>query len=100
MSNELREGEISIKGLSKAKILAALYNNSRAQGMGWLNATLADMTEAEAAELLKTDAYFDYLRGRVMKVDLSGDTLFTLLYDRDIGHGACARVIAGLTAKA
>ena len=32
---------IDIKGANKASVLAALYNNSRPQGMGFLQATNA-----------------------------------------------------------
>lgn len=89
---------ISIKGMSKAKVLAALYNASRAQGMGFLPAKSEPMTEAQAAALLKTQTYFDYLKGRVMKVDLSGDVLEERLYDRDLGPGAAAAAIESITA--
>ena len=37
--------------------------------------------------------YFDYVDGRVMKVDLSGDELHTGLYNRDNGIGAAEAVI-------
>jgi hypothetical protein len=85
---------MNIKGISKAKILAALYNASQPQGMGWLQATPDDMSEAEAQKLLDAgQTYFDYVRGRVMKIDLSGDELRTALYDRDNGHGAAEDAI-------
>ena len=86
--------EINIKNMNKAKILAALYNNSKPQGMGILHADDSGMTEVEAQKLLNEgQTYFDYLKGRVMKIDLSGDELQTALYDRDLGEGACERVI-------
>jgi hypothetical protein len=85
---------MDIKGISKAKILAALYNASRPQGMGFLQAKNGDMSEAEAQKLLDDGhTYFDYLYGRVMKIDLSGDELRTALYDRDNGHGAAEDAI-------
>ena len=55
------------------------------------------MTITEAADLLERDTYFDYLKGRVMKVDLSGNELDPYLYDRDNGEGAAERVVSGLT---
>jgi hypothetical protein len=87
---------IDIKSVSKAKVLAALYNASRPQGMGFLHFEPKPMTEEEAKELLKHDSYFDYLKGRVMKVDLSGDTLEECLYDRDNGHGAAYEALKSL----
>ena len=85
--------QISLEGLSKAKVLAALYNASRPQGMGFLHYDPAPMEEAEAQDLLTRNTYFDYLKGRVMKVDLSDDTMDPWLYDRDNGDGSAAAVI-------
>lgn len=66
------------------------------------------MTREEAAEWLakatreypngRTSIYFDYLKGRVMKVELAGDDVDPWLYDRDNGQGAFARVIDELRA--
>lgn len=80
--------DIDISKVSKAKVLAALYNNSQPLGMGFLQFDPTPMTEQEAEELLEKYTYFDYVKGRVMKIDLSGDTLSTWLYDRDNGPGA------------
>jgi hypothetical protein len=101
--------EIDIKGIDKADLLAALYNSARQQGMGFLNSRGASsMTKDEAQKVLSDGGwltnlpgrvYFDYLNGRVMKVDIGGDTLEPWLYDRDNGQGAAARVIADLRGK-
>lgn len=86
-----------IKGLDKAEILAALYNNSKQQGLGLLDINgQSDMSIAEAVELMAQHQHFDYLRGRIMKVDLSGDELDTRWYNRDNGEGAAERVIDNL----
>lgn len=96
---------IDISKLDKAEVLAALYNNSRQQGMGFIHSRGAEgMTVAEAQKELE-DAkdggyYFDYLHGRVMKISLKGDHLDTWGYDRDNGQGAAARAIADLQSKA
>lgn len=93
--------EIDISKLDKAAVLAALYNASRPIGMGFLHSTPEGMTRDEAAELLKENeenGYFDYLRGRVMKIDLGGNTLRTGLYDRDNGVGAAAAALEFLLA--
>ena len=90
---------MNIRGMNKAKILAALYNNSRPQGIGAISASSMDMTEEEAQKLLDDgQTYFDYLGGRVMKVDLGSDELTTFLYDRDLGQGACERVVNSINA--
>ncbi|MEE9459656.1 MAG: hypothetical protein V3V84_07840 [Candidatus Bathyarchaeia archaeon] len=83
--------EIDISKMNKAEVLSALFNSSKAQGLGFLQAHVDKMSEEEAQSLLDDGhTYFDYVRGRVMKIDLSGDTLQTGLYDRDNGQGAAA----------
>ena len=76
---------------NRAKVLAALYNSSKPQGMGFLHFDPKPMTEEEADELLVTHHYFDYLKGRIMKVDLGGTSVDFFLYDRDNGVGAGER---------
>lgn len=92
--------EIDIKGIDKAELLAALYNEARPMGMGWLQASAAAMTVEQARELLSQQSYFDYVHGRPLKVDLSGDSLFGGLYDRDQGRGHAAEVVERLRRKA
>lgn len=101
---------IDISGLDKADLLAALYNNSRPQGMGIMHYDPKPMTVEEARTFLNVgddlsqmfgdlpgrSMYFDYLKGRVMKVNLSGDELDAWGYDRDLGEGAAMRVISSL----
>lgn len=91
---------ISIKGLNKAEVLKELYNNSKVQGLGFLQATGKEMTTQEAQDLLKQTTYFNYLHGKVMKVDLSSDEEFEeRLYDRDNGIGKAEGVINNLKRK-
>ena len=87
---------IDISKTDKAKVLVALYNNASSQGLGILHYTLKEMTIAEAQELLKEQTYFDYLNGRVMKVDLKGNELNTTFYDRDNGQGAAELALKGI----
>lgn len=95
---------VSIKGLNKAAVLVALYNNSHQQGLGFLHTRgAAAMTVAQAQDELDRSGpskYFDYLHGRVMKVGLESDTEFNeRLYDRDNGPGAAQRAIDELRAS-
>ena len=103
---------IDLRGLDKAAVLAALYNASKPQGLGFLHYDPALMTVEEAQAILDEkqarlkeinstggnwdEIYFDYLKGRVMKVDLLGDDLRFQLYDRDNGEGAAQRAIGGI----
>ena len=56
------------------------------------------MGKTEAARLLEQTTRFDYLAGRVMKVELGGDTLDPWLYDRDNGRGAALEALTPLLA--
>ena len=90
---------MNIAHLSKAKVLAGLYNASRPLGMGVFHFDPKPMGEPEPAELLQRYTYFDYIKGRVMKVDLQGDELETQWYNRDNGDGAAEAVIAAIEAE-
>lgn len=97
---------IDISNFKKSEVLAALYNNSKPLGLGILHYEEADMTIEEAEELINENKpiyqnvgrlYFDYVKGRVIKVDLTGDSFNPALYDRDNGDGAAKRVIEELS---
>lgn len=89
---------VSTKGIEKWKVLKALYDNAQPQGMGFLQYDPAPMTEEQAKRLIESGdqygLYFDYLKGREMKVNLSDDDGFDeRLYDRDNGKHAAERAI-------
>ena len=90
---------IDIRGLDKAEVLAALYNSARPKGMGFVHYRSEPMTYEQAKlELGASHGRFDYLHGRVMKVNVNKDDLDEWLYDRDNGEGAAARALAPLLA--
>jgi hypothetical protein len=93
---------MNICGLKKAAVLAALFNASRQQGMGFMDPRGAQpMTEVDAEKVIAEQGlYFDYLRGRVMKIGLERDEVDTWCYDRDNGRGAAERAIAHLRVAA
>lgn len=85
---------IDISKMNKAEVLSKLYNAAKPQGMGFLHYDPTPMTVKEAQEYLDAGQLcFDYLKGRVMKVNLSGDELDPWLYDRDNGKGAAEAAI-------
>jgi hypothetical protein len=92
---------VDIKGIDKAELLAALWNNSKQQGMSFLDPNgYGTMSVDRARDILADRAtlqgythYFDYLDGRVMKVDLQGDEMREDLYDRDVGQGEVQRIV-------
>lgn len=84
--------DINIANIDKAKLLQALFNNSKQLGLGFMDASGAnDMSIDEAKSIVSDNEdrlYFDYLKGRVMKVNIGGDTMNSGGYDRDNGDGA------------
>lgn len=91
---------IDISGVDRADVLRLLFDNAKAQGLGWLHFEPLPMTKEQAQELLDSgQTYFDYVQGRVMKVDLSGDSLGPRLYDRDNGIGAARKALVPLLGK-
>lgn len=91
---------ISLSGLTKAEVLCVLYNASKPLGMGFLHYNPFPMPMEEAEQLIAIQdpkrITFDYVKGRVMKIDLNGDDLDPRLYDRENGPGAAARAIDAL----
>jgi hypothetical protein len=87
---------IDITNRNKAEVLRVLYNNSKPQGSGFLQqGCLEDMSEEDAKVIFESSQskYFDYVRGRVLKVNLSGNQFDPCLYDRDNGEGSAARAL-------
>ena len=97
----MTDGLIDIKGIDKAVLLAGLFNHAQPQGFGFLVAT-NELMSVEEARTISFDmqiaymgggAYYDYVKGRSMKVALGGDTLDPTLYDRDNGQGMAEKVV-------
>jgi len=92
---------VDIRGLDKGAVLKALHDGARPAGMGMLRAVpelSLGRARADYAELIKDGGLIDYYLGRPIKVDLDGDFIDPLFYDRDAGSGAAALVIARLRA--
>jgi len=107
---------VSIEGLDKAAVLAALYNRSITGGMGFFHYDPTPMTVEQAREIFRSFErvtkkflfwtiekrpaaryiYFDYLQGRPMKVDLTSDIEFDATWYDDPaynGEGAAEEAI-------
>ena len=95
---------MDVQGQDKARILMALYNKSGFTAPIAIATGQArpDLTYERAQEIIEargSNLYFDYLHGRVIKVDIGRDFLDFRLYDRDNGAGAGERaVLSELTA--
>ncbi len=103
---------IDISKLDKAEVLVALFNASGAPDAGGEITTAKGeittakfvaamdpqaMTLEEARKRLAGHPYINYIRGRVLKVDLSGDEFDPALYDRDNRWGAALRAIRSIS---
>jgi hypothetical protein len=102
---------VSIVGLYRPAVLAALYNASTFRaGMRTPAGIIASLTPDTMTEE-QAEAYiagqrcstcgtralrFDYVNGRVLKVNLAGDGFDPVLFDRDNGAGAAKQAIDAL----
>ena len=85
---------IDVSDISPGVLLQCLYCRARVQGLGILHSTSGPLTADEIEEYLADmPQYFDYLKGRVMKVEINGKELSPMLYDRDNGPGEAARAV-------
>lgn len=74
---------VSTKGLSKEEVLAALYNAADIHGSGFCHGTDRKMDYDWAKRELSNRSWFDYIHGKIMKVDLFSDNGFEeRSYDR------------------
>lgn len=91
---------VSIEGLNKAEVFAALYNATEPKGMGINAYDPTPLTITEAAEILKEKTEFDYYKGRAIKVDLTSDLSFEEChFDRNYGKGAAQRIIDNIRVR-
>lgn len=85
---------IDIKDLDRAAVLATLYNASAPRGLGFMQFDDNPFTVETAREELARRTYFDYLRGRPLKVDLSSEGEFDPRgFDRDNGGDGTAALL-------
>lgn len=110
--------KIDISGVDKGALLAECFNGSSVSGMGVFQAGRGPkvMTYEQGREIIeqalagntaddntvmfpglkrrRPDLYFDYLFGRPLKIDLTGDEVDSWGYDRDNGgDGALQRLV-------
>lgn len=102
--------KVNIAGLDKVELFAALYNYAKPLGMGFMQYDPTPLTKEAAEKLMsagddssrmfpgfaKKGLYFDYVKGRPLKINLEGDEMDTYLYNRDQGEGAAEKIVAKL----
>lgn len=80
--------EIDISGVDKSNLLYELWKRQKVAGfysMNGLDAFAPKFNTEEAKQA--TSRYIDYHQGRAIKCDISKDTAFIGLYERDAGKG-------------
>lgn len=89
---------ISIKGLSKAEVFAALYNAAMPPGANVDGATgFPDtLSVSAAAVIVEAGTEFDYWKGRSLKVEFEGDSFDPGCYNRDNGAGLAEEAVRRL----
>ena len=96
----MQDGHIDITGIDKVDLLIGLYHGTHPLGMGIIhNDPGFGSDEAEAALAAEPSGRLDYVAGRPIKANISGDSFDPWLYDRDAGEGAAQRVVDGLKPK-
>jgi hypothetical protein len=86
---------IDIADINKVDLLYALWLRSTPASFFSFQGLPSPSFDRAAAEKAVTD-YIDYFQGRCIKMDLSGNTTDPRLYDRDMGEGAAAAIVAKL----
>lgn len=86
---------VQFYGLTREQVLCALYNASKPQGLGILHYDPMPLKIDEAKNVLSKSEYVDYLKGRVIKANLTKDAkeFDSRLYDRDNGPAAAKAAI-------
>ena len=85
---------VAYGNLTKAEVLATLYNHALPRGLGIFAFIPGNMTVEEAEKLVARQTSFDYVQGRCLKVNLSGDKGFDeWLYDREYGNGTAQKAV-------
>lgn len=94
----MKPNSVDITGLDKVQVLMALYDKARCLGLGCLQFTPEPLSQEEAEKIYANNErlYFDYVKGRVIKVDLSRNSFSTVSFNRDNGEGAAERAIENL----
>ena len=91
---EIKENVIDISNKDKAEVLAKLYNNSKPLGMGIVQYDPREMPVEIARQILDSGkTSFDYLKGRVMKINLAEDIIYVSSYNRDNDYPRLAQKV-------
>ena len=84
---------VDIRGLDKERLFIALLGGAKVAGFFGFHGQPSPPQPTEIPDKKVLDSYIDYYMGRVIKANLSGDTVDPRGYDRDNGQGAFKSVV-------
>jgi hypothetical protein len=99
---------LSIRGLNKAELLAALYNNSKISGIGFYSQISIADEPGQETKLEEAQAHLDQVKkatggekiefflGKIIKMDFAKETINPSEYDQANGKGTASKVILQL----
>ena len=96
-----KTNKVDISGLDKVEILQALFDRAQPVGMGYIHYDKNHkLSQKDAQRILEEeDGDADYIFGRYMKVDVSGDQLETWEYNSENGDNVAEEIIQELRKK-
>jgi len=91
--------QVDISGIDKKMLLQSLYEYAKPLGMGIYHYTPNDTLPNQEMESILARGHIDYLHGRAMKINISGNSVNTFSYNRNHGENAAEKIIATLRSK-
>lgn len=86
--------KVDVSGIDKVHLLRALWANSQVAAWCQVHDVYEDFDECAAKkQFAESDGSFGYFCGRVIKCNLTGDSVNPWGYDRDNGQGAFQKVV-------
>ncbi len=87
---------IDVRDIPKHELLAELYYTAQQKSKG----DFKPLTNDQLAEMTCEDTqYFGLLDGRVLEVEINGQTLDPRIYDQNNGEGAAERAVNIIRAR-
>jgi len=95
----LKVDACDISDIDKYELVRALFEDARPQGMGYLQQSNDRLSDFDILQIEAKGWYVDYVHGRSMKIDISGPTFDTWLYNRDNGSNRAEEIVKKLRNK-
>ncbi|KJK64594.1 hypothetical protein P875_00011107 [Aspergillus parasiticus SU-1] len=97
-----KSSRVNIAGIPKKQLLLELLKNAKVAGFYRTREPPSlniDEIWKEYEELTRYISLVDYLRGRCLKVDVTGNTVHPSTFDSEYGEGKFAKIVDSLRGK-